>query len=106
MKIKLFSDVYNISNRIKNIDKDYYIVLNTSTNKFEVHNRSQVDSTYCLTLPFKNLDERTLNYVNETKSVNIKNILQKMEIDNKIKESAAKHSTLSNIYQSIEDLRR
>ena len=47
MKIKLIYDVYNISKRIKEIDKDYYIVYDTSKNKFEVHNSSQIGGSYC-----------------------------------------------------------
>ena len=70
MKIKIESDVYNISKRVKYIDKDYYVVYNTSTSKFEIHNLSQLGSTFCLTLPFNELDERTLEYINETKSEN------------------------------------
>ena len=69
MKIKLSSDVYNISNRVKNIDKDYYVLFNTSNAKFEIHNKSQIGSTYCLTLPFNELDERALNLIEEIRSI-------------------------------------
>lgn len=106
MKIKLSSDVYNISNRVKNIDKDYFVLYNTSNAKFEIHNSAQIDYTYCLTLPFKELDERTLNYIYQTKSENIEKILNEIENDNNIKESAEKTSTLSNIYENLKDLRR
>ena len=106
MKIKLSSDVYNISKRVKEIDKNYFVLYNTSNAKFEIHNSKQIGSTYCLTLPFKQLDERTLNYIHQTKSENIEKILAKIENDNNIKESAEKTSTLSNIYESLNDLRR
>ena len=68
MLVKLYSDVFDISQRVKNIDSGYYILFNTSNKKFEVHNSNQVGSSYCLTLPFKELDERTLNFINKTKS--------------------------------------
>ena len=105
MKIKLSGDVYNISNRVKNIDKDYYVLFNTSNAKFEIHNKSQIGSTYCLTLPYSELDERALNFIYETKSENIENILTKIENHNKIKESADKTSTLSNMYENLKDIR-
>ena len=106
MKIKIESDVYNISKRVKFIDKDYYVVYNTLTSKFEVHNSNQLGSTYCLTLPFNELDEQTLNYINKTKSKNIEEILCKIENENKIRESAEKSSALSTIYDNLQDLRR
>ena len=102
----LNSDVYNISNRVKEIDKYYYVVLNTSTGKYEIHNSSQIGSTYCLTLPYNELDERTLNYIHKTKSIHIENILNDIEKENNIKKSANISSTLSNIYDNLEYLRR
>ena len=105
MKIKIESDVYNIAKRVKYIDKDYYVVFNTLTSKFEIHNKNQRGSSFCLTLPFKELDERTLNYINETKSENIEKIINKIEQENKIRESAEKSSTFSNIYYSLQDIK-
>lgn len=104
MRFKIRHDVYEISKRIKDIDRYYFIVYDTSKSCFEIHNSSQVDSTYCLTLPYKFLDERTLNYVRETSSANIEKILQKIENDNKLTESAQVRSVLSQFNQSIENL--
>ena len=79
MLIKLKHDVYNISNRIKQIDVGYYLVYNTSKHKFEVHNYNQADTTYCLTLPYNQIDERTLKYVYQTKSENIAKVCLRNE---------------------------
>lgn len=105
MKIKLKHDVFNISKRIKEIDKDYYVVYNTQSLKFEIHNNSQIGSSYCLTLPFNELDERAIWYVCQTKSENIDKILEKIDSENSIKESAEKTSTLSNVYDLLMDRR-
>lgn len=102
MKLKIFHDVFNISKRIKKIDKDYYVVYDTSKQKFEIHNSSQTGSSYCLTLPFNELDERSLNYVHQTSSANIDRILEKIENDNNIRESAIKTSAFSNACEIIE----
>ena len=104
MKIKIAHDVYNISKRIKNIDRNYYIVFETSREKFEVHNSSQFGSSYCLTLPNNCLDERVLKYVRKTQSANIDEILEKIENDNNLRESANKSSAFSTIIDSIENL--
>lgn len=103
MKIEIESDVYNISKRIKDIDRDYVVVYDTSKNKFEIHNESQIGGSYCLTLPFENLDERTLKYVRQTSSANIDEILEKIEKNNKILESTEKTSALSRVVEQIEN---
>ena len=106
MLIKLNSDVYNISKRVKYIDKGYYVLFNTSTKKFEIHNNNQVGSSYCLSLPFNQLDERTLTFINKTKSNNIEKILKEIENDNKIRESSEKSRAFSDVYYSFSDIRR
>lgn len=88
MKVQILNDMYNISKRIKNIDRDYYVVLNISKQKFEVHNSSQIGSSYCLTLPYDKLDDRVLKFVLKTKSANIEKILEEIENDNNILENA------------------
>ncbi len=102
--IQIENDVCNISKRIKNIDRNYYVVFNTSKNRFEVHNSSQIDSSYCLSLPFTQLDERTLFYVRKTQSSNIDEILEELENNNNLRESANKNSAFSNIIDEIENM--
>ena len=106
MKIKLTYDVYNISKRIKEIDKDYYIVLNTLSGKFEVHNSMQIGGSYCLTLLYNCLDERTLTFVRKTSSANIAYLLNEIENDNNRIESAEKTSAFNNVCECIENIRR
>lgn len=96
------SDVYNICNRVKDIDKNYYIVFNTSNSKFELHNTSQLGSSYCLTVPYDNLDVRLLNYIHKTKNTNIEIILNEIERDNKIRENSEKNAVLSDFNASLE----
>ena len=103
MKIKVLFDVYNISKRIKNIEKGYYVVYNTLKQKFEVHSSSQLGSSYCLTLPYDKLDERALKYVRSTMSTNIDEILNKIENDNQILESANKTSAFSSFAENLEN---
>lgn len=103
MKIKISSDVYNISKRIKEIDKNYYIVFNTSTNKFEIHNSNQTGGSFCVSVPYPFLDERTLNLVNATRVENIERILNEIENENKLKESADKTCTLNQFDEIIQD---
>ena len=104
--IHIENDVYNLTNRIKNIDRDYYVVYNTSKSKFEIHNYSQIGSSYCLTLPYSQLDERALKYVRKTRSANIDMILDEIENDNNLRESANQSSAFSNIVNEIENMEK
>lgn len=106
MKREITHDVYNIANRIRDIDSGYYIVYDTSKGHFEVHNANQRDTTYCVTLPFDTLDERVLNYVNKTRVVNIENILEDIDRDNLRHENAEKSCVLSQFNESVSDMLR
>ena len=81
MKIKIESDVFNIINRIKEIDENYFIVYNTNSKKFEVHNQRNVNS-YCLTIPYKNLDARTIELIHKTSLKNYDKIIKELDDDN------------------------
>ena len=104
MKIKIRHDVYDISNRIKKIDKNYYIVFNTSRACFELHNLGQVKGSYCLTLPFSRLDARVLNLIYKTKSENLKNLIEEIERSNKQVESKEKQDALHLFNLNLENL--
>ena len=101
MKIIIKSDVYNISKRILDIDRSYFIVYNTSKDCYEVHSSQQLDTTYCLTVPYKHLDVRTLDCVYQTKSENIEKILNQIDVENKILENAEKQSVLFNLNEAL-----
>ena len=80
--IMIDSDVFDITKRIKDVDKDYYIVFNTKYKKFEVHNSSQNMNSYCLTCPYESLDKRLLDYTLKTRIVNIDKILKEIDENN------------------------
>jgi hypothetical protein len=72
------NDVCGIVKRIQEIDKDYFVVFNPGTQRFELHHAGQVDSTYCLTFPFEELDSRAVVKTLETSSARAKIILAEM----------------------------
>lgn len=79
MKIKIDSDVHDITIRVKEIDDGYFIVYNTDKDCYEIHNSKQKD-TYCLTCPYEFLDDRVLGLVCMSNIQNIDTILE--DIDN------------------------
>lgn len=60
------SNVFHIPERLREIDPSYFVVYNHSISQFEVHHSGQ-DETYCLSIPYPELDVRTLHRVRETR---------------------------------------
>lgn len=81
MRIKIDSDVFNISNRLKEIDSGYFVMYNLSSKKFEIHNNNQ-KNTYCLTIPYGQLDTRTIDFVNKTSIRNYDKIIKNLDKNN------------------------
>lgn len=65
MKIKIEEDLFDITSRIKDIDDGYFVLFDDVKNCFEIHNYKQ-EFTYCLTVPFDNLDSRVIELINST----------------------------------------
>lgn len=91
MKIKIESDVFDISKRIKEIDEGYFIMYNFDNNKYELHCINQ-PNTYCFSYPYENLDERFINMIYKTNIIYIDNIVEDIDknnskIENNINES-------------------
>ena len=81
----------NIPERLKQIDKGYFLVFNHRSKEFEVHHREQRDNTFCLNIPYKELDVRTLELVKRTRMEYAKQIFKEMEENNlKIEREADK----------------
>lgn len=75
-------DAFFINERLKEIDKSYYIVFNTSRNLYEVHSSEQKGNSYAFTVPFDCLDERTLLFARKTRVENQDKIIEEIEKDN------------------------
>jgi hypothetical protein len=74
------NDLFNISERIKEIDCDYEIYRNHYCGRYEVWRHSHLS----FVIPFEELDERTLAYARKTRRENID------EIEREINEGNAK----------------
>lgn len=83
MLIKITGDLYHIDQRLKEIDKGYYIMFNTQKNSYEIHSSTQKNNSYCLTLPYSKLDARAVTYVKSTRREYMDNVLNEIEKNNK-----------------------
>lgn len=82
MKIEIEQDVFNIVKRLKQIDKDYFVLFNTKSNLFELHAHNQAPSSYCLSFQFKELDERALTHTLKTRRQNKDLLFKEMQMQN------------------------
>lgn len=82
MKIKVESDVFDIVERIKDVDENYYILFNMDNGFFELHNSNQ-PNTYCLTIPYSELDSRILDLIFVTSVGNIDKKFDDIDKNNK-----------------------
>ena len=84
-KTLVTDSVFEIPQRIKEYDDSFFIVRNHKTKKFEVHSTDNVFSTYCFTVPFDELDQRTIDIAikNDTKNKGAKEIEREIDDHNK-----------------------
>ncbi len=96
MKIEIKNDLFNVVKRLQKIDPDYFVLFNTRTKKFELHNKSQGlgVKTYCLTFPFNVLDVRAVNYTHQTSVRNSVKLFSEIEKNNEKIENNNKNKIL------------
>ena len=81
-------DLFNITNRLKQIDSAYFLARNLKTKKFELHAKGQRGSSLCLVLPFDRLDNRTIVHARRTRAERAHILLKKMIKEDKRKDNA------------------
>lgn len=72
------SDLFDIARRLKEIDAGYFILCKRG--RFEVHNRGD-EPTYCLTVPWPELDARTVELVRKTRAERAAELFAELERD-------------------------
>lgn len=99
------NDLFDISNRIKNIDRDYVIYRNMLNKKFELHN-TRYSPSLQLVLPFDELDMRTIDYTVNTRVENIKKVAEEMEKENRRLEKENYTKMQNDILERVENVYR
>lgn len=89
MRIEIESDVFDIVNRIKEIDDGYKIMLNLKTGRLEVHNTKQ-QNTFCFVINGDSLDERVIDKIYSTLSCNADNIMEDIDNNNQLIEKKSR----------------
>ena len=87
-KMFIDHDLFGISDRIKDIEDEYFILFDMDRGKYEVHSKANPKDTYCFTVPYKELDARVLEYCRKTHISNNKELMKDL---NKQAEIHKKH---------------
>ena len=98
-----YSDCQDVIPRLKEIDKDYFVVYNLDRKTFELHNHLQENGTFCLTLPFESLDERAISLTLKTQSFKRDELIKELDAENEKLEKQRKKDILNDmeaIYES------
>lgn len=61
--IPLFDHVLDIPQRLYDYDPSLFVCFNKHTQRYELHSLDQEGDSFCATLPYKDLDARTLRWV-------------------------------------------
>lgn len=86
---RITGDLYDIADRLKEIDPSYFLIYNTELDRYEVHSDKNIHSTLCLVSPYKYLDQRLLALVRETRRERARQLFAEMERTNAAIEQAA-----------------
>lgn len=94
MKIIVKNDIFNISKRIKHINRDYFVVYDNDEKRFQIFDKHGV----VISLPYKNLDMRGINFLVERLKKSNFEILEEIEKHNqKIDEESMKKTVQQSI---------
>ncbi len=75
-------DLYDIADRLKEIDPDYFVFYSYVKHRYEVHVRGQKGGTFALAVPYDKLDERTLRLVRRSRRERADEYLAELEREN------------------------
>jgi len=77
--IPVLTHTMDIPVRLKEVNRDFFIMLNTKSQKFEIHCKSQPYDTLACVLPFDTLDERTIEYARKYSSARTEIITREID---------------------------
>ena len=97
------SDCLGIVERMKSIDKDYFVLFDLDKQKFELDNHAQGKFTYCLTFPYEQLDERAYLLTLKTRVQNSDKLYKEMEEENRRLEKQKIKEVLNDFKEKMYD---
>lgn len=115
MKKLIKRDVYNICNRIKQVDKSYMLAYDFKTNKYNVYSKNIISNfeiidnvklSYVCVLPYNCLDERSILHLYSIKSQNIEALIKQIDNHNEMMEKENRMKLKTNSIEVAENTLR
>ena len=89
-------DLYDIADRLKEIDEDYFVFYSYRDKRYEVHHKGQRGDTFALAVPYDELDVRSLRLVRRTRPERAEKLIEEMEKQNREAEKRARDRAVEN----------
>ena len=81
--VPVVSHALDIPARLKELDEHYFVMLNTGTQRFEVHYRDGEESVLECVLPYDALDERAVRHVRRHRMERMEELMREVEEHNR-----------------------
>jgi hypothetical protein len=101
--ILIETNVFNVPERIRDIDPGYFVVFCPKTQKYELHHEEQ-SFTHCFAFPFAELDGRAVDYVQDTRIERFKKKFHDMEENNRKLEAAQHEEFMDKVGETAKDI--
>lgn len=81
-RIPVLHNVFDIPERLKELDEHLFVMFNHRLQKYEVHDSSQPFTTLAVVLPFDGLDPRAIDYVRARMNHDVIAMVKQIEEEN------------------------
>lgn len=89
----VLTNAYGIPERLKEVDKRFFVMFNRQTQKFEVHVTGQQGTTLSCELPYPDLDYRAIEYLRKYHVSRLFQIAQEIdEYNEKLEQTSVKEA--------------
>ena len=95
-------DLFGIADRLKAIDKDYFVVYSYRDNRYEVHNGGNRGNTFCFAAD--KLDCRVLDKARRTRRERVEKLMREAEEENERLMREEVYKTVKNIEMGAENV--
>lgn len=100
--VRISGDVFDIADRLKEIDGGYYPVYNLTRKRYEVHHDGAKNSLQVV-IPYDSLDSRTIDKVRQTRREYVENMIREMDKNNELLKQKEEKERREKAYTLIDN---
>lgn len=100
--IQIFTDPFFICQRLKEIDRSYFVMFDLEKKNYQLHSSEQKGNSYCLTFPFEGLDARAVEHARKTRVENEEKIIEEIDRENKRLEKKLINEEINRLKEALE----